>query len=196
MAQNPEERHAFMQRLIEQRGLRGQLATASFVTGQRYVSLRYVPKSPKARIDWSVPNPELPTVPSTLPELEAKLGRIVEKLERLPLDAIGADLRKTLAGIDQTLQDARGVLDRFDADVLPALQATLEETRRAVGAAERMLTSTEANLVGPTAPGQLELRNTMQEIARAARSLRILADFLERHPEALIRGKTSQPSTP
>ena len=34
---------------------------------------------------------------------------------------------------------------------------------------------------------------TMQEIARAARSLRVLADYLERHPEALIRGKTAEP---
>jgi len=33
----------------------------------------------------------------------------------------------------------------------------------------------------------------MQELARAARSLRTLADYLEQHPEALIRGKTAQP---
>ena len=52
-----------------------------------------------------------------------------------------------------------------------------------------MLTSTENNLTGAGAPGQVELRNAMQEIARAARSLRILADYLEQHPEALIRGK-------
>jgi paraquat-inducible protein B len=57
-----------------------------------------------------------------------------------------------------------------------------------------MLTSTEANLTGPGAPGQVELRNAMQELARAARSLRVLADYLERHPESLIRGKTAEPA--
>ena len=57
-----------------------------------------------------------------------------------------------------------------------------------------MLTSTEATLVGPSAPGQLELRNAMSELARAARSLRVLADYLERHPDALIRGKTAEPA--
>ena len=57
-----------------------------------------------------------------------------------------------------------------------------------------MLTSTETNLVGPGAPGQVELRNAMQELARAARSLRVLADYLERHPESLIRGKTAEPA--
>jgi paraquat-inducible protein B len=34
----------------------------------------------------------------------------------------------------------------------------------------------------------------MQELARAARSLRVLADYLERHPESLIRGKTAEPA--
>jgi paraquat-inducible protein B len=29
----------------------------------------------------------------------------------------------------------------------------------------------------------------MRELARAAQSFRVLADYLERHPEALIRGK-------
>ena len=52
--------------------------------------------------------------------------------------------------------------------------------------------SVESNLVGPNAAGQQELRDALQEIARAARSVRVLSEYLERHPEALIRGKTEQ----
>jgi paraquat-inducible protein B len=33
------------------------------------------------------------------------------------------------------------------------------------------------------------LGDTLREVSRAARSLRVLADYLERHPEALVRGK-------
>ena len=84
------------------------------------------------------------------------------------------------------------MLDNFDAQVVPALKSTLDDAKSALAAAERMLTSTENNLVGAGAPGQVELRNAMQELARAARSLRVLADFLEQHPEALIRGKTRE----
>src|SRR5262249_41248406 len=147
-------------------------------------------KSPKARVDWDAEVPELPTVISTLPELEEKISRIVDKLEKVPLDAIGQDMKKTLASLNETLQDARGVINRFDDNVVPALKATLEDASAALGSANRMLTSTEANLVGPGAPAQVELRNAMQEIARAARSLRALADYLEQHPDALIRGKS------
>ncbi len=190
IAKDTELRHGLMQKMVAQRGLRGQLATGSLVTGQRYVALIYFPKSPKARIDWAAATPELPTVISTLPEIEEKLGRIIDKLERVPLDALGNDIRKALASLDDTFRDARVVLQQFDADVMPALKSTLDDARSALGSAERMLTSTEATLVGPTAPGQQELRNAMQELGRAARSLRVLADFLELHPEALIRGKT------
>jgi paraquat-inducible protein B len=189
-----DRRHMFMQRLIEQRGMRAQLATGSLVTGQRYVALAYFPKAAKAKIDWSAEPVELPTVVSTLPELEEKLGRIVDKLEKVPLEAIGQDLRTTLASLTETLSDARGVINRFDENVVPALKGALDDARVALGSAERMLTSTEANLVGPGAPGQVELRNAMQELARAARSLRTLADYIEQHPEALIRGKTAQPA--
>ncbi len=186
-------RRQFMQAMVEKRGLRAQLATGSLVTGQRFVALAYFPAAPKARIDWSAEVPELPTVVSTLPELEAKIGVIISKLEKVPLDAIGEDLKKVLQSLDETLRDAKGVIGRLDADVVPALKSTLDDAKSALGAAERMITSTETNLVGSGAPGQVDLRNAMQEIARAARSLRVLADYLERHPEALIRGKTAEP---
>ena len=52
--------------------------------------------------------------------------------------------------------------------------------------------SAETTLVGHDAPGQQELRDALQEIARAARSLRTLTDYLERHPDAVIWGKTEK----
>ena len=131
---------------------------------------------------------------STLPEIEEKIGRIIDKIDKMPLDAIGEETKKALASLDEALREARATIKRFDADVTPALKATLDDARGALGAAEKMLTSTETNLVGQGAPGQIELRNAMQELARAARSLRVLADYLERHPESLIRGKTAEPA--
>lgn len=195
-AQSVAARHAFVRTLVEKRGLRAQLMTGSLLTGQRYVAFAYFPKAGRAKIDWSQDVPELPTVTSTLPELEAKLGNIIDKLERVPLDAIGEDVKTALVTLNATLVDARTTINRFDAEVVPGLKTALDDARTALGAAERMLTSTEANLTGPAAPGQLELRNAMGELARAARSLRVLADYLERHPEALIRGKTTTEAAP
>ena len=183
-------RHSIVQQMVEKRGLRAQIATGSLVTGQRFVALGFFPNAAKAKIDWSAEPPELPTVVSLLPEFEAKLGSIIDKIDRLPLDAIGDDLRKNLATLEQTLKDGSALLNHIDTDIVPAFKTTLDDAKSALGSAERMLTSTEATLVGPSAPGQQELRNAMQELGRAARSLRVLADYLELHPEALIRGKT------
>lgn len=192
MVKEQSLRHEFMQKLVEQRGLRAQLGTGSLVTGQRFISLSYFPKAAKVRLDWDRTPPELPTVVSTLPEIEEKIGHIIDRIEKMPLDAIGEDLKKALVTLDETLKDARTTIQKFDKDVTPSLKAALDDARGALGAAEKMLTSTEANLVGPGAPGQVELRSAMQEIARAARSLRVLTDYLERHPESLLRGKTAE----
>jgi paraquat-inducible protein B len=188
--QNQELRTTIVRRMVEERGLRAQLHTGSLITGQLYVALSYFPKAAKVKFAASADIPEIPVVMSTLPELEAKLGSIIDKLDRIPLDVIGDELRKNLATLEQTLKDGSTLLNRIDADIVPALKTTLDDARSALGSAERMLNSTEATLVGPSAPGQQELRNAMQELGRAARSLRVLADYLELHPEALIRGKT------
>jgi len=187
-----QQRHAFVQRMVEQRGMRAQLRSGNLLTGQLYVAFDSFPNAPKAKIDWSRDPAELPVVPSTVSDIEAKLTGIVAKLDKLPLEAIGDDLTKVLATLDQTLKDASKAVNSIDADVTPGLKSTLDGLRGTIAAADRTLNNTDATLVGKDAPAQQDLRDALQEIARAARSLRVLTDYLERHPESLIRGKTEE----
>jgi paraquat-inducible protein B len=185
-----QQRHAFFQRMVEERGLRAQLRSGNLITGQLYVAFDYFPDAPKAKIDWRQDPTELPAVPSTVQDIEAKLTNIIAKLEKLPLDAIGNDLRKTLASLDQTLQDAGKAVNRIDTDVIPGLRTTLDDLRGTIGVVDRVLNNTDATLVGKDAPAQQDLRDALQEITRAARSLRVLTDYLERRPDSVIWGKT------
>jgi len=187
-----QQRHAFVQRMVEQRGMRAQLRSGNLLTGQLYVAFDTFPNAPKAKIDWSRDPTELPVVPSTVSDIEAKLTGIVAKLDKLPLDAIGDELKKTLVSLDQTLKDAGKAVNRIDTDVTPGLKTTLDDLRGTIGVVDRVLKNTDATLVGKEAPAQQELRDALQEITRAARSLRVLTDYLERHPESLIRGKTEE----
>jgi paraquat-inducible protein B len=187
-----QQRHAFVQFMVEKRGLRAQLRSGNLITGQLYVAFDFFPGARPAKINWSQEPVEFPVVPSTVQDIEAKLTNIVAKLDKLPLDAIGEDLRKTLVSLDQTLQDTGKAINRIDADVTPGLKTTIEELRRAIAAADNVLKNTDATLVGREAPAQQDLRDALQEITRAARSLRVLADYLERHPESLIRGKSDE----
>ncbi len=187
-----QERRAFIEQMVERRGLRAQLRSGSLLTGQLFVAFDYFPNAAKAQIDWNQEVPVLPVVPSTLPDVEAKLTSIVAKLDKLPYEAIGADLTKALAALDQMLKAADKAVTRLDTDVTPGLKTTLDGLHGAITAADGVLKSTNTTLVGNDAPGQQELREALQEITRAARSLRILTDFLERHPETLLRGKTGE----
>ncbi len=184
-----QERRAVIQNMVEQRGLRAQLQSGSLITGQLYVAFDFFPDVPAAKIDWSKDTPELPVVPSTIPDLEAKLSGILAKVDHLPFEAIGTDVTKTLATLNETLQGANRAIDRLEVDLTPELRGTLDELRRVIATADQVFRNMDATLVGKGAPVQQELGNALQEIARAARSLGVLTDFLERHPEALIRGK-------
>ncbi len=185
-----QQRHAFVQREVERRGARAQLKSGNLLTGQLYVAIEYFPNAPRAKIDWSRDPTELPVVPSTVTDLEAKITGIVAKLDKLPYEAIGADLKKALASLNQTLEDTSKAVNRIDTDITPGLKTTLDGLRGTIASVDGVLKNTDATLVGKDAPAQQELRDALQEIARAARSLRVLTDYLERHPEALIRGKT------
>jgi len=147
-------------------GVRAQLRTGSLLTGALYVAFDVVPGAPAATVDWSQRPARLPTVPGQLQATEDKVQNIVNKLDRMPLDAIGDNVRKSLADLDLTLVSARGTL--------VSARGTLANTD---------------TLTGPNSAQVQQLGNTLQEVSRAARSVRVLADYLERHPDALLRGK-------
>jgi paraquat-inducible protein B len=186
---DPKRRDAFLQRLFDERGLRAQLKSGSLLTGQMYVALEYFPKAGKAPIDWRRDTPELPVVGSSLAELEAKLTSILDKVDKVPLEALGASLKKDLESLDETLGSANKLIKRVDTELVPTLKTDLEALHRTLGSVERTLDNASATLVGPNAPAQQELRDALTEFTRAARSMRQLLDYLERHPESPIRGK-------
>ncbi len=186
-----ENRQKIMQQLVEEKGLRAQLRSASLISGQRYVALEYFPDAPAARIDWAKEPPEFPVVPGKLENIELQIKSILAKLDTVP-EEIGNDLKKTLDTLDQTLKSADRALVRVDAETLPEAKKALQDLGRAATAAERVLASTDNTLLGPDAPAQQELRDALKEIAGAARGIRMLADYLERNPETLLRGKNKE----
>jgi paraquat-inducible protein B len=155
-------------------GLRAQLRTANLLTGQLYVALDFFPHPGRAKVNWAASPVELPTTPGNLQEIQTALTSVAGKLDKLPMEQISTDLRKTLT-------TANAVLQRLDAEVAPEARDTLAQARKALGAADRLLSNGQ--------PMAQDARDTMREVGRAAQSLRVLADYLERHPEALIRGK-------
>lgn len=150
-------------------GVRAQLRTGNLLTGSVFVALDFFPGAPPATVDWSQTPVELPTIPGQLQVMETKVTDIINKLDKMPLQQIGDELTKAITDLDQTLVAARGTL--------VSARGTLNNT---------------ASLTEPNSAQVQQLGSTLQEVSRAARSLRVLADYLERHPEALLRGKKGE----
>ncbi len=131
-------------------------------------------------------------VPGGFANIEAKLSSILTKIDNMPLDAIGIEVRNALSSLTQTLKDAQVLVKGVDAKLVPDLGKTLEDMRTAIGSADRVLKNTDSTFYGKDSPAPQDLRDTLQEVTRAARSVRVLVDYLERHPEMLIRGKTEE----
>ena len=189
---NTEARLKLLRQNVEERGLRAQLKTGSYLTGELYVAFEYFPNAPKPKLDWKRDPLELPVVAGGFANIEAKLSSILTKVDNMPLNAIGTEVKDALASLNQTLKDADSLVKNVDAKLVPEGAKTLEDMRTAINSADRVLKNTDTTLFGKDSPAPQDLRDTLQEVTRAARSVRILVDYLERHPEMLIRGKTEE----
>ena len=91
------------------------------------------------------------------------------------------ELLQAVQALNETLQETRQLVHNLDSNVAPAISSTLDQ-------AQKTLVSVEGTL-GQDSPLQHEMRQAIKELGEAARAVRILTDYLERHPEALIYGK-------
>ena len=177
-------------KLFVERGLRAQLRSGNLLTGQLYVALDFFPDTPKATIDLAKRPPEIPTIPGTFEELQETLTGIVKKLDKLQIEEIGADARKVLASVNETLKGVDVLLKSVDADLVPDLRRTLESATQTLKGAEGTLKSAEGTL-SAVSPLQADLQQTLSELNRTLTAVRALAEMLQQHPESLIRGKSA-----
>ena len=89
-----------------------------------------------------------------------------------------------LQSLNAALKEVRELVRELRTGAAPELKATLEEARRSLAAAQSTLAA--------DSPLQSRLNAALDELAAAARALRALADYLERHPEAAVFGKGNE----
>jgi paraquat-inducible protein B len=202
-------------KLIEM-GLRAQLVMQSFITGQLMIELDFYPKSTlcyaPALIDKDYEDfVVIPTCKSTGERLAQALGDLdLKGIEKHLLSALTAvdrllnnpDLTASIRTLKDTLQDARTLLTRVDRQVDPLandVKKTVKEFGKlaadidaqvgglATGFDKTM--SAAKGVLSQDSPLMVELENTLKEVSAMSRSIRQLTNYLDQHPEALIRGK-------
>jgi paraquat-inducible protein B len=184
-------------------GYRARLQQSPPVLGDESIQLVHMVGAPAAQLVTDGGNPRFPSAPgsSSLDDIAAKADIFLNKLDAVPLEDIGANLRKITGNLDKLmsspelkdslthLHSSLTSIDKLLGDVQPQIGPLIGKLRDA--AAELSGTATALRQVvesgGPNADASLP--DAIRQITEAARSIKTLTDYLDRHPEALIRGK-------
>ncbi|MDR6677897.1 intermembrane transport protein PqiB [Pseudomonas oryzihabitans] len=161
-----------------ERGLRAQARTGNLLTGQLYISIDFIPNAPKVAFNPKAQPLVIPTVTGSFDRLQEQMAGIVNKIDKIPFDSIGKNL-------DTSLAQLSGTLKQLNSGVLPQMTTTLMGVQQLTGSASQTL--------GADSPVQQNLNQTLEEVQRMARSLRVFGDYLSRHPDSLIRGLVTDP---
>lgn len=196
---------AALAKLVGQ-GLRASLTRALPLVGGEQVDLAFVPDAQPAQLAVSGPYAQIPaTEAGGLERLPAEIGslpltQIADNLrtitDQLRSLTSSPQLHDSLAHLDATL----AALERISRQAGPQVAPTLREVRTTVAslraAAQQMDTTAQSARVAmgtsPAAPSG-NLQHALDELAGAARAVRSLADYLDEHPEALVRGRQTPP---
>ena len=138
------------------------------------------------------------------PDLKASIRALRATLEeaREVVKKVDTKIDPLADNLDGTIRDARKLVNNVDRQVDPLaknVNTTVKDfgklARDADARVEALGTGLDKTLsavrgvMSPDAPLIVELESTLKEISATARSFRQLANYLERHPEALIQGK-------
>jgi paraquat-inducible protein B len=196
-------------------GLRAQLGSDSFVTGLMYVALDIQPNTPIQMVaPPGSPLQEIPAVPNTLEQAQAVAVRIFERLDKVDFNAVFtqmtgmldsirqittspalrqvvANSEKTREQLDRTLAGAQQTLNTIHGQ-LPPLSDSLQKTSASADAAAnqvRLTLGTMQTTIQPNSPLNYQALQTLQDVSAAAHSIKELADYLQRNPSAIVRGR-------
>lgn len=167
-----EDIQEFTDKMIA-KGLRAKLESQSLLTGQKMIAMGFFPDTPILLRKHNPKIVEIPTLPSTSEEL-------MQTFHKLPL-------QKTVESLNSALTDADKLLQRLNEDS-PSIMKNIDQITSSLAKvskkAEKALSSFDED-----SRTMLDLNKMLRDFSSAAQSLRNWADYLERHPEALLRGK-------
>jgi paraquat-inducible protein B len=176
-----------VRRAFSDSGMHVTLESSSLLTGAKDLSIAYTKSKAAADLPREGDALVLPSDGGGIESLTASMADVAARLDKIPFEEIGAHANAVLGNVQHLVTD-------IDTNATPAL-------RQLPGIFEQMSEAAKSanGALGPTGYGQNSefqhnMEHLMREVNDAARSFRVLADYLDRHPEALIRGRASQAS--
>jgi paraquat-inducible protein B len=197
------------------RGLRAQLNAQSLVTGLLFVQLGFFPEVPPVFVlPRGSKTAEVPTMPTAMEQMQSAAETVFRKLQEVHVEALVKSVTQAVdtinsvaatpelkeaiqalpamvANLNHTMTSVRELSVRLDSKagpLLDSLRGTADKGAVAMDQARQAM-QTVQQFVEPESPLSAQLTGSLQEVAEAARALRLLANLLERNPSVLVRGK-------
>ena len=193
---------------LVQQGMRAVLESSSFITGQKQISLQYVPGASPAQVGHEGDALLMPSQGGGVDNIMSSLSDITTKLDRIPFEDIGKNLNATLASanrvisgpevhnalarLSDTLADVQHLVRHADQGLGPILQRLPRISAELQQAVERANAALGEGGYGGNSDFQRGVSRVLDQVNDAARSIRLLVDFLDRHPEALLQGRSGK----
>lgn len=175
---------ARVRRQVEKFGMRARLQTGNLVTGKLYVDIDFYPDAPPPVFANNLAYPEIPTLPSSLQGILDGIQELLAKLDK-------ADLQETLVNLNKlmvTTSDLMVVMKKDAPELSTEAHATLVDARKMLNEATVTM-KTVNDAASPHGEIGNQVQDALKEVAAAARSVRVMVEYLERHPDAMLKGK-------
>jgi paraquat-inducible protein B len=196
-------------RFLVEHGLRAQIKSSNLLTGQSEVGLDFFPDAAKATITTEGDVIVFPAVAGAFADISRSAGELLSQVNQMPFRQIGdnlnallvganavtasPELKQTLKSLAVTMGDLESVVKRLDTGLTPALQHLPEmasSLQAVLANTNRLVTSANTGYGGDSAFHR-DINRLLNQLGDTMQSLRALADLLNRHPEALIRGRAN-----
>jgi paraquat-inducible protein B len=167
------------------KGLRARLQSGNLVFGKLLVALDFHADAPPAKVDFSGKYPSLPTirgqVATILQDAQALVAELRQTGQSINNFLASTAFKESADDLATTLAHLKRIAAQIDEQAAPQAAAILSGAAATLQEAQEMLATNSTT--------RTEINRLLQELAGAARSIRLLADYLEQHPESLIKGK-------
>ena len=188
-----------MDKLIKQ-GLRAQLKTDSLVTGKLFIAVDMHPDKPIRLLGALQDYQEIPTILSGMQQLtktieDLPLEELVEKtmsaVEGIDKLVNSPDLTASISAMRVALEGFGEMAKNIDGQIDPIAKSFRSTAKSAEVTLKQVTLALEdiRNLAGENSPIYYEINKAFDDLSETSRTISNLADYIQRHPETLIRGK-------
>jgi paraquat-inducible protein B len=148
-------------------------------------------------IERVVNSPEMTGTVHSINEAAKEIKPLVANLQEAVKDVrklvqnVDGQVGPLASNLNETVQEARGTVRNIDSQIGPlkeSIERTIKSAEATLVVAQKAVENIEGG-VGENSTLVYQLNKTLEEVNALTRSIRVLADYLVRHPESVLWGK-------